>query len=93
MNRTYLPNPPNPVTFNSVPLWQEAVYAWMQKVKSRIEADSSANVSPMAPFAVGTYTASSTVTGTDALSNFVATLVASMLNKGLVATNSQRLGS
>lgn len=93
MNRTQLPAPPNPSTYPSVPAWQQAVYGWMQKVKGRIEADSVANTQPIAPFVVGTYTATQTVTGTDALSNFVATLVAGMQAQGITAPNSQRISS
>jgi len=90
MNRTTLPNPPDPKSYSSVELWQQAVYHWSLQVKSRIETDSAANVSPVAPFVVGTYTATQTVTGTDPLSNFVATLVAGFQTKGITAPNSQR---
>lgn len=93
MNRTQLPMPPHPTTFPSVGAWQLAVYGWMTQVKSRIEADSTANVAPIAPFVVGTYTETHTIAGTDATSNFVATLVAGMQAKGITAPTSQRTGS
>jgi hypothetical protein len=84
MNRTQLPAPPDPSSYNGNPAgWQQAAYQWMQQVKGRIETDSNVNVRPMGPIAVSTYTAVATVTGTDALSNFVATLVTLMQTKGL----------
>lgn len=87
MNRTTLPAPPNPKGFASVTNWQDATYAWMQKVKAQIETDSAANIGPIGPFVVGTYTAVATVTGTDTLSNFVATLITAMQKKGLTSAN------
>lgn len=93
MNRTFLPNPPNPASFPTVTAWQTAAFLWMSQIKSKIEADSTVNSSPIAPFVVGTYTAVQTVTGTDALSNFVATLLKAMQAKGITAPNSQRIGS
>jgi hypothetical protein len=92
MNRTQIPVPPNPASFGSIPAWQAAVFQWMLSVKGRIETDSVVNTQPIAPFVVSTYTAVSTVTGTDALSNFVATLVAGMQAQGITAPNSQRIG-
>lgn len=88
MNRTILPEPPNPnsAEFRSdFASWQRAVYRWMQQAKNRIETDSAANIQPMGPLAVSTYTAVATITGTDATSNCIATLVAMMQNKGLTA--------
>ena len=96
MNRTQLPEPPNPAstTYSGNPSsWMSAAYAWMQQVKGRIETDSSVNVRPVTPFTLGTYTATYTLTGTDATSNYVATLVAAMTTKGLVAPVSPRTGS
>ena len=72
MNRTILPEPPNPnsAEFRSdFASWQRAVYRWMQQAKNRIETDSAANIQPMGPLAVSTYTAVATSTGTDATSN------------------------
>ncbi len=91
MNRTQLPIPPNPQRFTNIGQWQDAMYQWALQVKGRIETDSAANVQPVAPIVVGTYTLVNTVTGTDALSNFVATLVAGMQANGLTAPNSQRI--
>ena len=90
MNRTQLPAPPDPARFANVLDWQREAYRWMQQVKGRIETDSAVNVTPVGPFVVGTYTATATVTGTDALSNFVATLVAGLQVKGITAGNIQR---
>ena len=93
MNRTSLPMPPDPtatVYLGSPQAWQKAAYLWMQQVKGRIEADSAANTSPMAPFVVGTYTLATSVNGTDALSNFVASMVTAMLSKGLLASSIKR---
>lgn len=58
----------------------------MLGVKQRVETDSAANVRPVSPFVVGTYTAVNTMTGTDALSNFVATFITAMQAKGITAT-------
>lgn len=88
MNRTQLPAPPGPNP--DMVEWQRAAIAWMAEVKGRIETDSRANTLPMGPFQVGTYTAVSTVTGTDALSNFVATLLTAMQAQGYTAANIQR---
>lgn len=88
MNRTQLPAPPDPsdTAYSGNPsAWQKAAFRWMSLVKGRIETDSAVNVRPVGPFVVSTYTAISTVTGTDALSNFVATLVSAMQTKGLTA--------
>jgi hypothetical protein len=93
MNRTILPIPPKPADFSKPGDWMDAAYQWMLNAKTRIETDSTVNIAPVAPFLVGTYTAVSTVTGTDALSNFVATFVAALQAKGLSAPNSQRIGS
>lgn len=91
MNRTQLPNPPDPgapAYAGNPQLWGRAAYQWMLQVKERIETDSEVNVRPMAPFVVSTYTAVNTMTGTDALSNMVATLITAMQAKGLTATRS-----
>jgi hypothetical protein len=93
MNRTQLPAPPDPTSpiYAGNPIaWQRAAFSWMQQVKGRIETDSAVNIRPIGPLSVSTYTAVSTVTGTDSLSNFVATLVDAMLTKGLAANVSQR---
>lgn len=91
MNRTVLPKPPNPAEYQNPVAWQQAAYLWMEQVKSRIETDSRINTTPIAPFAVGTYTLVNTVTGTDNLSNFVATMIVAFTKSGVVAPNSQRL--
>ena len=83
MNRTVLPIPPNPGPNASD--YDLAVYRWMAQVKHRLETDSVANTQPIAPFVVGTFTAVNTVTGTDALSNFVATIVNAMQLQGITA--------
>ena len=83
MNRTVLPIPPNPQQFTDLGLWALAVYAWMNQVKSRIEGDSAANVGPVGPFVVGAYTATNTIVGTDATSNFVASFVKALQTKGI----------
>ena len=90
MNRTVLPKPPDPDRYLNPREWQKATFQWMSAVKARIETDSTANTSPIAPFVVGTYTAVSTITGTDAASNFVATLVTAMQAQGITASHSQR---
>lgn len=90
MNRTTLPNPPSPQSNTTQSQWMQAVYQWMCAVKAQIETDSTVNTAPVAPFLVGTYTAVNTVTGTDALSNFVATLVTGMQAQGITAPTSQR---
>lgn len=91
MNLTILPAPPNPsdAMFTGNPMaWQREAYRWMEIVKERIETDSAVNIRPMTPFVVSTYTAVNTMTGTDALSNVVATLISAMQAKGLTATRS-----
>lgn len=93
MNRTQLPQPPDPgagVYTNNDRAWRADVYKWMLKVKSQIEADSTANTTPIGPFVVDTFTAVSTVTGTDDLSNLVATLITAMNGKGITAPNISR---
>lgn len=91
MNRTQLPAPPDPRRYTDFTAWQRDAYDWMTRVKSRIETDSNVNTAPIGPLVVGTYTATRTVTGTDAISNFVATLVSDMNAKGLSAPNIQRI--
>lgn len=90
MNRTQLPMPPNPASFSSSAAWQQAAYQWMAQIKGRLETDSAVNTSPIGPFLVDTYTAIQTVTGTDGLSNFVATLVTAMQKQGITAPTNQR---
>lgn len=93
MNRTQLPAPPDPGSpaYSGNPLaWQRAAFQWMAQVKGRIETDSAVNSRPVGPITVGTYTAVSTVTGTDALSNFVATLVTAMQGQGITTPVLQR---
>ena len=93
MNRTTLPAPPDPsstVYANNPMAWMKAMYSWAAQVKSKVEIDSNANTTPIGPFVVGTYTQVSTVTGTDALSNFVATLVTGMNGKGITSPSIQR---
>ena len=93
MNRTRLPNPPDPTRYTNPMDWQKAMFGWAQEVKGRIETDSTVNTAPIAPFVVGTYTATNTIVGTDAVSNFVATLVTGMQTQGITAPNSQRLST
>jgi hypothetical protein len=90
MNRTTLPAPPDPAKYQSVQDWMRAAHRWMVDAKARIEQDSTVNTVPMAPFVVSTYTAVNTITGTDATSNVVATLLMAMQQKGLTAPVSQR---
>jgi hypothetical protein len=85
-----LPQPPQPTSQTGIGAWQQAVYRWMADVKLAIEAASAQNAQPVAPFQVGSYTAVSTITGTDETSNFVATLVAAMQASGLVAPTATR---
>jgi hypothetical protein len=90
VNRTVLGIPPNPASYSTVAAWQNATYQWMQNTKQRIETDSNVNTTPVGPLVVGTYTAVSTVTGTDALSNFVATMITYMQQQGITSPNAQR---
>lgn len=91
MNLTRLAQPPNPTDFGTNFLaWQKACYEWMNNIKVQIETDSTVNTQPIAPFVVGTYTAVNTITGTDSISNFVATLVTAMNAAGISAPTSQR---
>lgn len=89
MNRTILSAPPNPdsAQYSGNPAaWQTAMYAWALETKKRVETDSAVNVRPVSPFVVSTYTAVHTMTGTDDLSNFVATFIAAMQSKGITST-------
>ena len=90
MNRTQLLRAPNPADYSSVMAWQKAVYEWMDYAKGRIESDSNVNTTPVGPLVVSTYTQTATITGTDALSNFVATLVTMLNQKGITAPNISR---
>lgn len=88
---TQLPDPPDPGQYtNDLHSWQRAIYIWMLNVKAQIEADSTVNTTPVAPLKVGTYTEVTTITGTDDVSNFVATLVAKMQQAGITSPTSQR---
>ena len=93
MNRTILATPPNPANFTNPADWMKETFNWMSLVKSRIETDSNVNTSPIAPYVVGTYTATNTIVGTDATSNFVATLVTGMQKQGITAPVSQRISN
>lgn len=89
MNRTVLSAPPNPDAqpYSGNPAaWQKAMYEWALETKKRVETDSGVNVRPVSPFVVSTYTAVNTMTGTDDLSNFVATFITALQAKGLTAS-------
>lgn len=93
MNRTVLPAPPNPDASpyaGNPTAWSRAMFQWMSAVKGRIETDSNANTTPIGPFVVGTYTPTTTINGTDATSNFVASLVTAMQGRGITSANIQR---
>ena len=93
MNRTQLPLPPDPSSpvYSGNPMaWQKAAHQWMQQVKGRIETDSAVNTVPIGPFVVGTYTVATSVSGTDPLSNFVASVVSALISKGLLTSLPQR---
>lgn len=89
MNRTQLPAPPNPENMPN-DVWAKAMFTWASKVKQQVETDSAVNVLPAGPLVVGTYTATNTILGTDATSNFLATMVTLFQQKGLTAANVQR---
>lgn len=91
MNRTQLPAPPNPASFANPADWMKATFEWMSYVKGRIETDSTVNTAPIAPFVVGAFTSTNTIVGTDATSNFLATLVTGMQKQGITAPVSQRI--
>ena len=93
MNRHQLPQPPNPASYTQPLQWQRAMYDWALKMKQHLETDSAVNTAPIAPFMVGTYTAVNTVTGTDTLSNFVATLITAMNQQGITSPVSQRINN
>lgn len=88
MNRTILPNPPDPNSpvYQGNDKWQGDMYRWALASKARIETDSAVNVRPVSPFVVSTYTAVHTMTGTDALSNFLATFITALQANGLSST-------
>lgn len=88
MSRITLPNPPDPGAYPSPMEWQKAAHGWMQRVKFSVE--NAINTPALAPFALGTFTAVNTLTGTDATSNFVATLVRAMQAQGVTSPTSQR---
>lgn len=90
MNRTILQAPPNPSDYPTLQAWQSAVHQTLLNWKQRIETDSTVNATPVGPVVVGAYTPTSTITGTDAVSNFVATLVNGMQQQGLTSPNTQR---
>lgn len=90
MRTLALPDPPaaNDPNFNS-----KAV-GWMAKVKSELEAFGRINGTPIAQqFQVGSFTTntalSGTSTGTD-IANFVSSLVAAMISKGIVSQTVSR---
>lgn len=91
MNRTQIPIPPDPARFSDPSDWMKATFEWMRYVKGRLETDSAANTQPVAPFVVGTYTTTNTIVGTDATSNFLATLVTGLQKQGITAPTSQRV--
>lgn len=90
MNRTQLPAPPDPARFTDFIGWQRAAYQWMNDVKGRLETDSRANTTPVGPFVVGAYTLQTSVTGTDSLSNYVASLTKALEAQGITAANLRR---
>lgn len=93
MNRTVLPAPPDPTTgvYSGNPnAWMRAATDWMRQVKGRIETDSTINTQPIGPLVVSTYTAVTTMTGTDATSNALATLITLLTEKGLISPTQQR---
>lgn len=85
LRRVQLPGPPDPripAYKGNFLAWQKAVYDWMLQSKGQIEGASEVNTRPIGPLVIATYTMITTITGTDDLSNFVATLVALMQGKG-----------
>jgi hypothetical protein len=90
LNRTQLQTPPHPASYPSTQSWQMAMYQTMLNWKQRIETDSTVNTTPVGPVVIGTFTPTTTITGTDEVSNFVATLVNGMQQQGITSPNTQR---
>lgn len=89
MRRTQLNVPPNPsaAAYSGNPqAWQAAAYQWMLQVKQAVEGASEVNTRPVGQILVSTYTVVNTMTGTDALSNVVATLINDLTNGGYLTT-------
>ena len=85
LQRTQLPTPPNPNSSqysSNIQQWVTDAYTWMSQVQQRLQQDSTVNTAPIGSFQVVSYTATSTMTGTDALSNTVATLISKMQQGG-----------
>ena len=91
-----LPVPPNPddASYTDLKTYARAQYQWALQMRGALLQAVNVNAQPAAtPFAVGTYSTttavSGTTTGTD-LSNFISTLVEAMTSKGLVSPTASR---
>lgn len=91
MKQILIPLPPNPDDgqYKGQPLaFNRAMFRWANETKGRIEQASHFNDIPMdQPFTLGSYTLTTSLTGTDTTSNFLASLVAAMTRKGLISPN------
>lgn len=83
--------PPDPQNgrFRANPLeFQRATATWMNSTKQKIESASRQNDTPVSqPFVVSSYTTNTALTGTSTLgdvANFVCTLIAAMIKKGII---------
>ena len=90
MNRTVLTVPPDPASYPQFPDWQMALYNCLSQWKQKLENDSRVNTTPVGPLVVGTYTMTNTLAGTDATSNFLATMVTYMQQQGITSPNTSR---
>ena len=89
-----LPNAPNPddALYKNNPIaYNRAVYLWMTQTKGKIEQASVNNNTPMdQAFVLGSYVLSTsmagTSTGTD-VSNFILSICAAMMKKGIMKQN------
>lgn len=94
MKLVVLDDPPNPdeYKYKNAPLtYSRDQYQWAQRVKNKIENASSQNDTPLSqPFVVTSYTTNTQLTGTSSgtdVSNFLCTLVAALISKGLIKVN------
>lgn len=91
MKQLTLNEPPNPSDMryvNNVLAYNRAMFDWASRVKQKLEQASRVNDTPLGQnFVLGTFTTLGTLTGTDATSNVLCTLIQAMLDRGILTTN------
>lgn len=90
MRRVTIPIAPDPTKFpNNQLAFSRAVQAWMNQAKQQLEQASAVNDTPCdTPFVVGTFTNTTSVTGTMTgtdIANALCSLISALTKKGIIS--------